>query len=133
MSSRNVDILSECFCMYLRKSFVNECSTNCLNRNAVANRLHSRPQIFWTERKWLFGCGTTKKNQDAEHSWFFVRRALYSTKRKRLRQIYKKKCRSARVYLRKGPCKSSAVSIVYTSSWALLTCVYWLSTLLSIC
>lgn len=50
-----------------------------------------------------------KMHQDTEHTVFLSDTHFGRQKEKRPRQNYKKKCRAARVYLRKDPCKSSAV------------------------
>lgn len=49
-----------------------------------------------------------KVQQDTEHTHFLWATHFGRQKEKTLRQNYKKKCRSGRVYLRKDPCKSSA-------------------------
>lgn len=76
-----------------------------------------------------------KELQDTEHTDFLSATHFGRQKeKKRLRQKYKKKCRSGQVYLRKDPCKSSASSMNRRDELSVVdSCVYWLSTLLSIC
>lgn len=76
-----------------------------------------------------------KVYQDTEHRDFLSTTHFGRQKEKRSRQNYKKKCRSGRVYLRKDPCKSSTATMNRddVEMSVVDSCVYWLSTLLSIC
>lgn len=74
--------------------------------------------------------------QDTEHTDFLSATHFGRQKeKKRIRQNYnKKKSRLGQVYLRKDPCKSSASSMNRRDELSVVdSCVYWLSTLLSIC